>query len=82
MNMKSMPRKNRKPEIKVGEKFHWWDRDLWHIIDIFKDGDNEMIVLKSWAKYKNRWCYKVESREGLEWFLKSRTYDEVNSKEV
>ena len=64
-----MKRKGKKPEIKVGSKFHWYDRDLWHIIDIFQDGDEEMIVLKSWAKYRNRWIYQVEYRFILEDYL-------------
>lgn len=76
-----MGRPKRKPEIKVGEKFYYYDRDLWHIVNIFQDGDDTMVVIKSWAKYKNRWCYKVEYKEGLEWFFQeSKIYKEVNSK--
>lgn len=72
-------KKCKRPSIEVGSKFRWYDRDLWHIIDIFQDGDEEMIVLKSWAKYKNRWIYQVEYRFILEDYL-DRHY-EVNSKE-
>lgn len=75
-------KRKKNPEIKVGEKFHWWDRDLWHIVNIFKDGDCEMIVLKSWAKYKNRWVYNVEYKESLEYFFSTSIYKEVNSKEA
>lgn len=74
-----MAKKCKRPPIEVGSKFHWYDRDLWHIIDIFQDGDEEMIVLKSWAKYRNRWIYQVEYRFILEDYL-DRHY-EVNSKE-
>ena len=59
----------KRPEIKVGAKFLWWDRDLWHIINIFEDNGEEMVVLKSWAKYKQRWVYQVESKEALEYFF-------------
>ena len=72
-------KKCKRPSIEVGSKFRWYDRDLWHIIDIFQDGDEEMIVLKSWAKYKHRWIYQVEYRFILEDYL-DRHY-EVNSKE-
>ena len=66
----------KKPEIKVGTKFHWWDRDLWHIINIFEYEGSELVVLKSWAKYKNRWVFKVDSMENIQWFL-DHTYEEV-----
>lgn len=72
-------KKCKRPPIEVGSKFHLWDRNLWHIIDIFQDGDEEMIVLKSWAKYRNGWIYQVEYRFILEDYL-NRHY-EVNSKE-
>jgi len=74
-----MKKKNKRPEIKVGEKFHYYDRDLWHIVNIFEDGEYTMVVIKSWAKYKARWCYKVEHKETLEWwFNESKTYKELN----
>lgn len=77
----------KRPEIKIGSKFHWWDRDLWHIVNIFYDGDYEMIVLKSWAKYKNRWVYEVTYREVLDDYFdlqeaKGRYGQEKNSKDV
>jgi hypothetical protein len=64
-----MGRPKKKLEIKPGQKFRWYDRDLWYIVDTLKDGDQELVVLKSWAKYKGYWVYKVESRESMEyWF--------------
>lgn len=76
-----MAKKSKRPEIKVGEKFHYYDRDLWHIVNVFQDGEDTMVVIKSWAKYKNRWCYKVEYKETLEWYFnESKMYKEVNSK--
>ena len=70
--------KRRVYKIKVGEKFYWYDRDLWHIVHIFNDGDDEMVVLKSWSKYKQRWCYQVSSIETLNWWFSSQTFKEVN----
>lgn len=33
-----MGRPKKKLEIKPGQKFRWYDRDLWYIVDILKDG--------------------------------------------
>ena len=71
-----MAKKFKIPEIKVGSKFHWWDRDLWHIIHIFEDEGTELVVLKSWAKYKQRWVFKVDFKDSLDWYL-HHTYKEV-----
>lgn len=73
-----MARKKQPLEIKPGVKFHWYDRDLWHIVHIFQDGDYTMVVLKSWAKYKNRWVYEVADKEVIEWWLESKAFKEVN----
>ena len=59
-------------KIKVGLKFHYYDRDLWHVVNLFKDGDTDFAVIKSWAKYKQRWCYKVEAVEWILWYLEQR----------
>ena len=64
-----MPRKKKPLEIKVGQKFRWYDRDLWYIVNIFQDNGEDLIVLKSWAKYKNRWTYRVESRYIMEYYF-------------
>lgn len=45
----------------IGKKFHYIDHDLWHIVTYFKDSDNHFVVIKSWAKYKQKWVYKVEN---------------------
>ena len=71
-----MSKKFKIPEIKVGSKFHWWDRDLWHIINIFEDEGTELVVLKSWAKYKQRWVFKVDFKDNLDWYF-HHTYKEV-----
>lgn len=70
----------KRPEIKVGAKFHWWDRDLWHIINVFEDDGETLVVLKSWAKYKHRWVFKVDSKENIEWFFSSGMFGECNKK--
>ena len=72
--------KKKRPEIKVGAKFHWWDRDLWHIINIFEDDGCTLVVLKSWAKYKQRWVFKVDSKENIEWFFSGSMFSECNKK--
>lgn len=64
--------------VEVGKKFYWSDRDLWHIVHIFIDGDDTMVVLKSWSKYKKRWCYQVTYKEVLEWWFSSDCFKEVN----
>ena len=69
----------KKLEIKVGEKFYYDDRDLWHIVNVFQDGENTMVVIKSWVKYKKHWCYRVEHKETLDWFFnESKLYRELN----
>lgn len=75
-----MGRPKKQLEIKVGEKFRWYDRDVWHIIGFVQDGNQELVALKSWAKYKLRWVYKLESRESMEqWF---DIYNKENSGRV
>ena len=58
--MKNEIKEYTKDDIKVGFKFHYWDKDLWHVVSLFKDNGDDMVVIKSWAKYKQRWCYKVD----------------------
>lgn len=70
----------KRPEIKVGAKFHWWDRDLWHIINIFEDDGETLVVLKSWAKYRQKWIFKVDFKENIEWFFSRNLFDECNEK--
>ena len=65
-------------KVEVGEKFHWYDRDLWHIVNIFNEGQSTLVVLKSWSKYKNRWCYQVTGKGDIEWWFQSECFKEVN----
>ncbi len=75
-----MPRRKKQLEIKVGQKFRWYDRDLWHIIAIINDNGEDLIILKSWAKYKSRWVYKVEFRDTMEyWFQKYNSQNKTDA---
>ena len=51
-------------DIKAGFKFRYADGDLWHVVALFRDG-KDMVVIKSWAKYKRYWVYKVCSMWNL-----------------
>ena len=52
----------------IGQKFRYIDYDLWHIVTYFKD-NRDFVVIKSWSKYKRRWCYKVEDVITFDWTL-------------
>ena len=51
----------------VGYKFKWWDHDTWHIVGYLKDTifkKNEyvnLVTMKSWNKYKQRWRYETKT---------------------
>ena len=59
----------KKPRIKEGEKFRYYDRCLWHIVGMMKDGDTDLVVIKSWNKYKQAWMYKAETKSMLQWWF-------------
>ena len=59
----------KKEDIKPGLKYRGLDRDLWHVVGTLPDGGYTVVVVKSWAKYKNRWCYEVMSMDSLLWVL-------------
>ena len=64
-----MTRQKKQLEIKIGEKFRWYDRDIWYIIGFVQDGDQVLVALKSWARVRSKWVYKLESKEIMEeWF--------------
>ena len=54
-----------------GKKFKWCDRDTWYIVGYLiddknykrknKDYFNHIVIIKSWAKYKQRWVYETHS---------------------
>lgn len=56
-------------DVKPGMKYRGMDRDLWHVVGTLPDGEGTLVVSKSWAKYKNRWCYNVMHIENLFWTL-------------
>lgn len=75
-----MGRPRRKLEIKVGEKFRWYDRDLWYIIGIIDDGGQELIALKSWARLRSKWVYKLETRESMEYWFDAYNKEGIGTK--
>ncbi len=64
--------------IEVGEKFYWSDRNLYHIVHIFNDEDDTMVVMKFWNKYRKNWHYETVHKELVEWWLSSNCFKEVN----
>ena len=44
----------KKYQIEVGEKFYWSDRRLYHIINIFVDGCDILVTMKTWSKSKKK----------------------------
>ena len=67
-----MARKNETKKVtepKAGMKYRGLDRDLWHVVGTLPDGGETLVVSKSWAKYKNRWCYNVMSLANFNWVL-------------
>ena len=64
-----MTRQKKQLEIKIGEKFRWYDRDIWYIIGFVQDGDQVLVALKSWARVRSKWVYRLELKEIMEeWF--------------
>lgn len=45
--------------VEVGDKLYYEDMELWHVIGFVKDGDEDLVILKSWNKYKGWWIYRV-----------------------
>lgn len=56
-------------ELKPGLKLRGWDRTLWHVVGTLPDGDVELWVMKSWAKYKNYWVYEVHDRWSMDYLI-------------
>ena len=68
----------KKYQIEVGEKFYWSDRRLYHIINIFVDGCDILVTMKTWSKSKKRWNYMTVDKDLVEWWLSSNCFKEVN----
>ena len=56
------------PLLKPGFKYRYL-KSLWHVVTVFTDNGEEMVVVKSWAKYKRIWIYDVIHKETLIWYL-------------
>jgi hypothetical protein len=63
MELKNKTLQEIKEIFKPGKTFYLTG-DKYHVINYTLDGDIELIVVKSWDKYRNRWCYEA-------WKLKS-----------
>ena len=61
--------KKSKKAIKPGLKYRGIDRDLWYIVTIISDDGNELVVTKSWNKWKQSWLYTIASLDGIQWIL-------------
>ena len=61
--------KKSKKEIKPGLKYRGIDRDLWYVITIITDDGNELVVSKSWNKWKQSWLYTIASTSSIQWVL-------------
>jgi hypothetical protein len=58
MELKNKTFQEIKEIFKPGKTFYITG-DKYHVVNYTFDGDIELIVVKSWNKYKNRWCYDV-----------------------
>lgn len=61
--------KKSQKEIKPGLKYRGIDRDLWYVVSVINDAGNELVVVKSWNKWKKNWFYNIGSRAGVQWIL-------------
>lgn len=61
--------KKSKKEIKPGLKYRGIDRDLWYVVTIISDDGNELVVSKSWNKWKQSWLYAIASIGSIQWVL-------------
>ena len=61
--------------IQIGDKYYDHNKRKHHIVNIFKDGEEEIITYKFWVKRKQRWYYESDYKRllligfkyGLEW---------------
>ena len=61
--------KKSKKAIKPGLKYRGLDRDLWYVVTIISDDGNELVVTKSWNKWKQSWYYTIASLNSIQWIL-------------
>lgn len=70
--------RRRKYKIEIGEKFYWSDRNLYHIVNMFNDEDEEFVVMKTYVQCKKNWVYEVVSMDLLKWWFGSGCFKELN----
>lgn len=62
-----MARKKTPFQALPGQKYIGTDRDPWYVVGSVQDGEEEVVVVKSWAKYKQRWVYNAKPKESVLW---------------
>ena len=58
MELKNKTLQEIKEIFKPGKTFYFVG-EKYHVVNYTFEGDTELIVVKSWNKYRNRWCYEV-----------------------
>jgi hypothetical protein len=61
--------------IQIGDKFYDLHKRKHHIVNLFKDGEKEIVTYKFWGKRKQRWLYQSDYKKlfliafeyGYEW---------------
>jgi hypothetical protein len=56
-------------EIKPGLRYRGHDQDPWYVVNLFEDNGETLVVVKSWAKHRRHWIYKVEMKDLLQEWL-------------
>ena len=58
MELKNKTEQEIKEIFKPGKTFYI-HREKHHVVNYTFDGNIELIVVKTWDKYRKRWCYDV-----------------------
>ena len=49
-------------EVMIPKKWRGAGGEVRHLVNLFKDGDNNMVVYKAWSKSNKAWSYKIEHK--------------------
>ena len=58
MNLKNKTEEEIRVIFQPGRTFYHIG-DKYRVVNYTFDGDAELIIVKSWNRYKNRWCYET-----------------------
>ena len=58
MELKNKTEQEIKVIFKPGKAFYY-HLTKYRVVNYIFDGDTELIMVKSWNKYHNRWCYDL-----------------------